>query len=84
MSKRATAQSAASSLAHIYKPHPVAAHRVKPPRLAETRAWQELKERVDEGRKSFRPSPNRHPIMNSRLLWEQGHPCYYLAEQTVS
>lgn len=84
MSKRATAQSAASSLAHIYKPDPVAAHCVKPPRLAETRAWQELKERVDEERKSFRPSPNRHPIMNSRLLWEQGHPCYYLAEQTVS
>lgn len=26
MSKRATAQSAASSLVHIYKPHPVAAH----------------------------------------------------------
>lgn len=47
MSKRATAQSAASSLAHIYKPDPVAAHCVKPPRLAEPRAWQELKDRVD-------------------------------------
>lgn len=54
MSKRATAQSAASSLAHIYKPDPVAAHCVKPPRLAEPRAWQELKERVDEVWKSYR------------------------------
>lgn len=50
MSKRATAQSDDSSLAHIYKPDPVAAHCVKPPRLAEPRPWQELKERVDEER----------------------------------
>lgn len=47
MSKRATAQSAASSLAHIYKPDPVAALCVKPPRLAEPRPWQKLKERLD-------------------------------------
>lgn len=84
MSKRATAQSAASSLAHIYKPNPVAAHCVKPSRLAEPCAWQELKERVVEDRRSYRPSPNQHPIMNSRLLWERGHPCYYRAGQTVS
>lgn len=50
MSKRATAQSAASSLVHIYKPDPVATHCVKPPRLAKPRPWQKLKERFDNER----------------------------------
>lgn len=42
MSKRATAQSAASSLAHIYKPDPVAAHCDKPGRTSvRGRSWKE-------------------------------------------
>lgn len=60
MSKRATAQSAASSLAHIYKPDPVAARCVKPARAgrtssvagAERKGW--TRRRVW---KSYRPGP---------------------------
>lgn len=52
MSKRATAQSAASSLAHIYKPDPVAAHRVKPPGAGRTSSVAGAeRERVDERRR---------------------------------
>lgn len=50
MSKRATAKSVARSLVHIYKPDPVAAaaHCVKPPRLADPRPWQQLKDSVEQ------------------------------------
>lgn len=65
MSKRATAQSAASSLAHIYKPDPVAAHCVKPPRLAEPRPWQELKEWVYEGRSMKELQARSKPASNN-------------------
>lgn len=34
--------------------------------------------------KNYRPRPDRHPIMNCRLLWEQGHRCYYLIGQTMN
>lgn len=65
MSKRATAQSAASSLAHIYKPDPVAAHCVKPPWLAEPRPWQELKEWVYEGRSMKELQARSKPASNN-------------------
>lgn len=65
MSKRATAQSGASSLAHIYKPDPVAAHCVKPPRLAEPCAWQELKEREDGERSMKQLLAQSKPASNN-------------------
>lgn len=65
MSKRATAQSATSSLAHIYKPDPVAAHCVKPPRLVEARPWQELKETADEERSMKELQARSKPTSNN-------------------
>lgn len=65
MSKRATAQSAASSLVHIYKPDPVATHCVKPPRLAKPCRWQKLKERFDSERSIKELQAQSKPASNN-------------------
>lgn len=70
----AAAQSAASSLTHIYK----ACGGGGGGGIAWSRPawWSPCGSSWEEGR--------RRPIMNSRLLWERGHPFYYLAGPTVS